>query len=180
MIEELLGVIHSYGISHTLVITRASIHAKRMMLGFSERPSIAYLGPRSTATEDQQRIALTLVDRINQAKFNIIERHEADKEFMAEKESIIRITMKLPGEYRVGYVILKTLGEEFKVTIAPPSGRVDDARYILNALIPSLSEFAPDRFYDEKSGKLVTELRQEGLIWHEGWGFSWKPKKPQN
>jgi hypothetical protein len=180
MSGELLGLIHSYGITHALIITPTEVHAKRTGLGFRERHSTAYLGPRSTATEEQRRTARVVIDRINHAKLDVIERHQKDKEFTVDKESIIRITMKLPGEFRTGHVIFKTLGDEFRVSILPLASKVENARSILLALIPSLLEFAPDRFYDEKSGKLVSELLKEGMKWHEGWGISWRQEKPRN
>jgi hypothetical protein len=121
-----------------------------------------------------------MMEQINQAKFNIIERHEKDKEFSAEKESILRVTLKLPGAFRAGHVVFKTLGEEFKVSFNPTSSKVENARNIVKVLVPSLLEFAPDRFYDEESGKLVTELLQEGSRWAEGLNFSWKPEKPRS
>ena len=104
-----------------------------------------YLGPGSKATDDQRQNARQIFDEA-----------QANKDLEMMKDSITKISWKREGFLHEGYFLFKTTRGDFQIDTRPTRGNLSVVR-TTNTIIPSLEAFAPDRFYNEKTGGLMRE-----------------------
>jgi hypothetical protein len=90
-----------------------------------------------------ERVAATLIGR---------------KQFELSKESIFKILYEAPGIFFGGRVIFDSVGEQIQVETSVLSVWNPSGVQVIRKLVESLLIFAPDRFYDEKTGALVRDV----------------------
>lgn len=148
--DELIGVISSWDLSrvgetgYSLVITKSRVIGARRPEQDNE--FMAYLGPGSTATEDDRARAAATASRLLETK-----------QFALPKETIAQILYRRPGLFSGGYAVFKTNLQAFKVEIPVVSGWNEGPLLASRVLIESLKAFSPERLYDGKTGTLYVE-----------------------
>ena len=153
--DGLIGVIWSAsiqygrGVGYALVISKESIIGARKSSWISSFE--AYLGPGNKLRPDDvtkaRKIAAELVD---------------EKEFELPKESIAKITYKKPGTFSRGHFIFTTSEKEVRLDVPGLAGS-GDTMSTMRKMVASLILFAPDRFFDEETGKLMSDEVLERL-----------------
>ena len=102
----------------------------------------AYLGPNSQTTFEEREKATKIAEIL-------IEK----KGFEIPKDSVLKVIYRAPGLFSRGHVIFHTAPGDTKLIISDL--QEGGTPRTLRGLLPSLVAFAPDRFYDEKTGELV-------------------------
>lgn len=112
-----------------------------------------YLGPGSTAGDELKSAAQTAAEQIL-----------ARKDFELEKDQIVKIIYDEPRTYVGGRLLLVGVGRRvnLKVTLVSPFN--EGIFSTLTTLSRALFAFAPDRFFDEKTGQRIESL--EDLRYH--------------
>ncbi|MDA4112816.1 MAG: hypothetical protein OK474_02100 [Thaumarchaeota archaeon] len=80
------------------------------------------------------------------------------KQFELSKEGIFKILYEAPGIFLGGRVIFASVGEQIQVETSVLSVWNPSGVQVIRKLVESLLIFAPDRFYDEKTGALVRDV----------------------
>ena len=150
--EGLLGVYWG-GITHNghdagfvvtparMVISDKTLFSFGFGLG-AYQPCNDYLGPYSKASDTRRAIAQRCAAKLL-----------ASKTVALAKESIVRIGAKSPTLYHTGYLLFLTAqGNE----ILKIGGRWGNP---LVNMLPALIEFAPERVYDDKTGRRYYDSR---------------------
>ena len=145
--DELIAVISSWDLTRTgetgygLVLTKSRVIGARRTE--SEIELVAYLGPGSTATEDERATAGAVASRLIRTK-----------QFVMAKESIAQILYRRPGFLVGGYVVFKTPLQAFKIELPVVSGWNEGPLQTSRVLIESLMAFSPESLYDGRTGAL--------------------------
>lgn len=102
----------------------------------------AYLGPGSTASDELRARALATAE-------NILARED----FELQKDNLVKIIYERPKAYIGGRLLFIQPGRrvELKVTLVSPFN--PGILSTLDTLVRSLCAFAPDKFYDEETGR---------------------------
>jgi hypothetical protein len=80
------------------------------------------------------------------------------KQFELSKEDIFKILYEAPGIFFGGRVTFDSVGEQVQVKTSVLSVWNPSGIQVIRKLVESLLIFAPDRFYDEKTGALVRDV----------------------
>jgi len=148
--DELIGIVSSWDLSRVgetgygLVVTRSRVIGAR-------RPDpddefMAYLGPGSTATDDDRARAAATASRLL-----------GSAQFVLPRDDIAQILYRQPGLFSGGFVVFKTQLKAFKVEIPVVSGWNEGPLRASRVLIESLKAFSPERLYDGRTGALYVE-----------------------
>jgi hypothetical protein len=148
--DELIGLVSSWDLSRVgetgygLVVTGSRVIGAR-----SPDPDdefMAYLGPGSTATDEDRSRAVATASRLLESA-----------QFVLPRDDIAQILYRQPGLFSGGFVVFKTQLKAFKVEIPVVSGWNEGPLRASRVLIESLKAFSPERLYDGRSGALYVE-----------------------
>jgi hypothetical protein len=148
--EIMIGVISSadlhrgVGNGYMLLFTNSRIVGANRPVSKDIPESYFWTTGSSEADHDvAERVAAALIGR---------------KQFELSKESIFKILYEAPGIFFGGRVIFDSVGEQIQVEMSVLSVWNPSGVQVIRKLVESLLIFAPDRFYDEKTGALVRDV----------------------
>jgi hypothetical protein len=148
--EQVIGIVSSWDIrwkeseGYSLLVTDSRL------IGAS-RPDYpdnfwAYLGPRTEASAESRASA-------DRKAAEIVARED----FELQRDKIVKIIYDEPGSLVGGRLSLAVVGRRVELSITVISGWNPDIALTLKTLVDSLRAFAPERFYDEKTGGRIAE-----------------------
>jgi hypothetical protein len=156
---DLIGVIWSLAITRKLNAGYALVVKSDRVIGINKgawgwnSSSTAYLGPGSKATESDRQAAEEVVAELLQKV-----------DFDVPKSEISKISYRAPGLFSNGRVVIKGTSGDIELRLARLTPDIG-VRLVIKSLLPSLVDFAADRVYDEKTGRLVAaEVKETGKL----------------
>jgi hypothetical protein len=114
-----------------------------------------YVGPGSKATEEEHQQA-------NQIFPEIV----AAKDLEIPKDSVTKISWKKGGVFHKGHFLFNTTKGDFQIDTVSTNNTLSVV-HTTNQILASLVDFAPDIFYDEKTGELFVKEATEWMQTHK-------------
>jgi hypothetical protein len=157
--EEPLGVVWGgllkrNGKDSVVAFTRSSVFTAVKKVWF--RGCVEYFGPGSKA----KPAALT---KAIEYTADLREKHDLE----ITKNSVLKITFRRPDLFDPGRVVFNTKGGDIEFDL-PSAYSTSLVWRTVDVVLPSLTLFAPDRFYGERDGALIVDSMRT-KVQRDGW-----------